>query len=65
MVYPIIYKFSTIQGGAGFLPPTISPRNYRFMTLITIVFMGFINQLSYLDNYGFTMLITIAYYDIP
>ena len=31
VVYPIIYRVLYIQGGAGFLPSTVSPENLRYL----------------------------------
>ena len=31
VVYPIIYRVSTIQGGAGFLPSTVAMDNETFV----------------------------------
>ena len=47
MVYPIIYRVSTIQGGAGFLPSTVLiESNYicsswKLDALFLAIFLGF------------------------
>ena len=49
MVYPIIYRVSNIQGGAGFLPCTVGTSLERF--LCAIVDQSMINPLLIINNH--------------
>jgi hypothetical protein len=41
VVYPIIYRVSTIQGGAGFLPSTVGNHQSTILLLLFLFLFGF------------------------
>ena len=50
MVYPIIYRVSNIQGGAGFLPSTVGISLERFLCAI-VDEQSMINPLLIINNH--------------